>query len=85
MGDHITSAINITTGVALPTAQISNFLTVNQLFDRIRTLLGTKNAQVTVTYDAGSGYPRNAFLDPSPNVADDEITYVTSTVGLPLQ
>ena len=85
VNDQITSAVNAATHVTLPANELSQFLTVSQLFDRIRTLLATKDAVVTVTYDTGVGYPKTAFLDPSPNIADDEISYTTSNVATQLR
>ncbi|MEP6763444.1 MAG: DUF6174 domain-containing protein [Gemmatimonadaceae bacterium] len=83
--NSITNVVKVGTTTTVPASQRAAFLTVSQLFDRIRTLLATKGAIVTVTYDAGSGYPKSAYFDPSPNVADDEVSYSTANVALPLQ
>ncbi|MEP6779070.1 MAG: DUF6174 domain-containing protein [Gemmatimonadaceae bacterium] len=84
-GNSITNVVKDGSTTTVPVSQRPPFLTVNQLFNRIRTLIATKGAIVTVTYDAGSGYPKSAYLDPSPNVADDEVTYSTANISLPLK
>lgn len=48
-------------------------LTVEDVFDRIERALDGGTAEVT--YDAATGMPLRARLDPVPNAVDDEQTY----------
>lgn len=77
--EKVVAAVNIATSQALPANELLYFQSVAQLFQRIRAAL-LANGKVSVTYDAGAGYPVNASFDPLPQAIDDEITYSTSNV-----
>lgn len=62
----------------VPVDQYTRFLTIDQLFDKIRSALKADGMLVHVEYNTGMGYPTVVSLDPLPSAVDDEVVYLTS-------
>lgn len=61
------------TGEELPPERWGNLLTVDGVFQTIRSALD-RRATIRVSYDPGRGFPVQAFIDPSARAVDDEET-----------
>jgi hypothetical protein len=61
-------------GEALDAEQLSRFVTVSGLFERIRDAV-TSGAVVEADFDPDRGYPREVFIDPVADAVDDEVVY----------
>lgn len=76
----VTRAVNLTTGESTSVAPQTQFRTIDQLFARAREGLARQGVVTSIVFDATLGYPTTLSLDPVREVADDEVTYVTSNV-----
>jgi hypothetical protein len=65
--DSVAAAADLTTGAALSLDASSPWPTVDSLFARARSALGSKDVDVKITYHAALGYPTR--IDVSPKVA----------------
>lgn len=54
-------------------------LTVDQVFDEIETWIGQAD-EVRVTYDADTGIPTDVWIDPSFQMADEELGYTLALI-----
>ena len=72
------------TSVAADTTAYHEFLTIDRIFDVLRSSLQQNPATFTADYDGATGYPRSVSIDPQKTVADDELgiqitSFVTTT------
>lgn len=85
VNEHVTAAVNLTTGLPATTAELASFKSVSELFALIRaTLRDDRAGRSTIAYDAGAGYPAEVSLDPIRDAVDDEITYRSARVATQL-
>lgn len=69
------SIVNAQSGTPVQNDFFNNLNTVDKLFDIIQGAITKKAAELTVTYDAQSGYPSHIYIDSIKQAIDDEITY----------
>jgi hypothetical protein len=58
------------------------FLTIDEMFVRLRAIAETDPARFDVWFDDELGYPTHAIVDPSTRIADDEFEWEVSEVAL---
>lgn len=72
--EMIVEGTYVTDGEPLDAEQLSSFLSVSGLFERIRDAV-TSGAVVEADFDPARGYPREVFIDPVADAVDDEVVY----------
>jgi hypothetical protein len=55
------------------------YKTIDQLFETVNRALFDKPNTITIEYDKVYGFPKNFFVDPIKQAADDEYGYATSS------
>lgn len=83
-GGEITSATYADTGEAVPDNIRQSLQTVDERFEQLGNAYENGAAQVNVTYDPQFGYPTSVFIDQSELIADEEISYSISNLGIAL-
>ncbi len=81
---QITSATYADTGETVPDNIRQSLQTVDQRFEQLRNAYESGADQVNVTYDPQFGYPTSVFIDQSQLIADEEISYSISNLGIAL-
>jgi hypothetical protein len=78
-GGQVSKVVIAATGAPLPAEQFPRFRSVEQLFAELRA--GMQSGTVRdVRFDTEAGYPTLLSLDPFPQMADDEVIYLTSNL-----
>ena len=80
--NQIVEGVAADRGGSLTIEELERYKTVDELFDFIDEAQGRKPAVLLVKYDPDFGYPRNIYLDPHPEVADEEIRFDTRLLQL---
>ncbi len=76
--NRIVNVVLIDTGDPVPRTEWELYETIDGLFGLIRSV---KNAyQVRVQFDSTYGYPRSVWINPSEQIQDEEIGYLTSNL-----
>lgn len=65
-------------GSLLPLERINDALTVDGLFEVVRSAIDSKAARIDVEYDSTYGYPTSISLDPNLSATDDEMYYTAT-------
>ena len=73
--DRVTAASFVETGEPLSEDQVSWMPTVDDLFDRLEDVLGQDPVQYSVDFDPDMGYPSEASVDISRQIADEEFSF----------
>jgi len=79
-GDVIVDVIDPATKTSLPTAERQWFKTVDELFNIVHNVDTATVAAFHVEYDLRYGYPKNLYVDPSSQIADEEFGYDNSNL-----
>jgi len=78
-GGLIESVVGVGDGLPLdPT----NYLTLDGLFDEIQSAIDSSADEISVTYDALTGFPSSVGIDYILDALDDEISYTASEFAL---
>lgn len=83
-GGEIVSATYADTGEPVPQNVFDALDTIDDVFARLENAYENNAATVDVTYDAQFGYPTSVFIDQSEMIADEEVGYTISNVGIAL-
>jgi len=79
-GNVIVDVIDPSTKSSLPAAERQWFKTVDQLFDIVHSVDTATVAAFHVEYDLRYGYPKNLYVDPNSQIADEEFGYGNSNL-----
>ena len=79
-GNVIVDVIDPATKTSLPASERQWFKTVDQLFDIVRSVDTATVAAFQVDYDQRYGYPKNLYVDPNSQIADEEYGYGNSNL-----
>jgi hypothetical protein len=76
-------AVDDRSGLPVANPDVSKFLTIDQIFTKIKIAFESGAQQVKVTYDASGLYPVRVFTDQVIPMADDEsLIEVSDFIGL---
>lgn len=76
----VTAGTYIDDGTPVPSSDLSDYPTVDELFDIVQSAIDSGADTVTVEYDSNLGFPTRIALDFSTGSTDDEITHTASGV-----
>lgn len=80
--NQIVEGVATNRSCSLTIDELKRYKTVDELFDFIDEAQGRQPAVLLVKYDPDFGYPRNIYLDPHPEIADEEIGFDTRLLQL---
>jgi hypothetical protein len=72
----VTRVAKEATGAPVDEADLSRYPSIDGLFQRIQDAIDAHADEIGVSYDPALAYPRDAFLDPSHNIADEEVHHL---------
>lgn len=81
---QITSATYADTNEPVPDNIRQSLQTVDQRFEQLQNAYENGAATVNVEYDEQFGFPTSVFIDQSEMIADEEISYSISNLGIAL-
>ncbi|MEZ5538209.1 MAG: DUF6174 domain-containing protein [Thiolinea sp.] len=81
---QITSAVYADTNEQVPDNVRDSLQTVDQRFEQLQNAYENGAATINVQYDPQFGYPTSVFIDQSQMIADEEVSYTISDLGIAL-
>jgi Family of unknown function (DUF6174) len=71
----VTRVAKEATGAPVDEADLSRYLSIDGLFQRIQDAIDAHADEIRVSYDPALAYPTDVLLDPSHKIADEEVRY----------
>ena len=80
LGERAEAVTFVEGGGAVPENARPPALTVDQLFALIQDAIDRRAVRITIEYDASLGYPRSIAVDYDERIADEEASYIASSL-----